>query len=76
MNKALKQFEAWHKTKRGLVVFGVLELAVAYGLASRAIDTGSWWQYGLGLLFLIGGLQNIIKLIRKVIGVRPKTDKA
>lgn len=61
----VQQFDAWHKTKLGHAVFGVLELAVAFSLAFRALDTGSWWEYGFGLLFLIGGVQNFTKLIRK-----------
>lgn len=64
-NKALKQFEAWHNTKRGLIVFAALELGAAYLLGSRAIDTGSWWEYAVTLLLLVGVAQNLIRLIRK-----------
>ena len=73
---ALKDFKAWHKSKTGLFIFGVLELGIAYGLGSRALDTGSWWEYGLALLFLIGGIQNVVRLMKKVISGKSKTNKA
>ena len=53
----------WYKTRTSLAMFGVIELAVAYGFASLAIDRGSWWWYGLTLLFFIGALRNFVKLI-------------
>ena len=62
MKTFIKTFDAWHKTKTGYAVMGVLELAVAYVLASRAIDTGSWWEYLFTLIFFIGAAQNFVKL--------------
>lgn len=59
----LKQLDAWHKTKTGLLVFGVIELAVAYGFAGLSIDRGNLWWYLLTLVFLVGALQNFVKLI-------------
>ncbi len=76
MTKALKKFEAWHNTKRGLIIFGLLGLAMAYIVGSRALDTGSWLLYAGTLIFLVSGLQKIIKLIRETLSVRPKTNKA
>lgn len=61
----VKQFEAWHKTKPGLAVFGGLELVATYFMGSRALFTGSWWEYGFTLLLLIGSIQNFVRLIRK-----------
>jgi hypothetical protein len=61
----LQKFKTWHKSRVGHAVFAVLELGLAYGVGSRAIDTGSWWEYGLTLLLSIGGVQNLIRLIRK-----------
>lgn len=61
----VQQFDAWHKTKLGRAVFGALELAIAFSLAFRALDTGSWWEYGFGLLFLIGGVQNLVRLVTR-----------
>ncbi len=73
---AIKQFDAWHKTKPGLAIFGVLELLLAYIVASRALDTGSWWQYGAAVLLTIGGIQNLVKLIGRFISAKHKTSKA
>lgn len=63
----IAKFEKWHKSKLGLLIFGVLELAVAYGFASLSIDRGNFFWYLLTLIFLIGGLQNLFKLIGKII---------
>ena len=59
----IKQLDKWHQMKPGLAVFGLLELAVAYGFASVAIARGNLWWYLLALIFLIGTLQNLFKLI-------------
>jgi hypothetical protein len=61
----LKKFEDWHKTRQGHAVFTVIELALAYVVGSRAIDTGSWWEYALAFFFLIGAVQNAARLLRK-----------
>jgi hypothetical protein len=63
----LQKLDAWHKTKLGLLVFAVLELVVAYGFISLAIDRGNFWYYLLTLVFLFGGLQNLFKLIGKLL---------
>jgi hypothetical protein len=69
----IKQLDAWHKTKPGFLIFGLLELAVAYGWASLAIDRGNPWYYLLALIFLVGALQNLFKLIGVLFHVsRPK----
>jgi len=61
----MKSLHKWHQTKLGLFVFCVIELAIAYGFASLAIDSGSLWWYLLTLIFLVGALQNLFKLIGK-----------
>jgi hypothetical protein len=62
----IKQLDKWHKTKTGLLVFALIELLIAYGFASRAIDRGNLWWYLLTLIFLVGSLQNFFKLIGKL----------
>jgi hypothetical protein len=59
----LKQLDKWHKTKLGFLVFGLVELAIAYGFVSLSIDRGNLWYYLLTLIFLVGSLQNLVKLI-------------
>jgi hypothetical protein len=62
MNKFIKSFDKWHKTKPGYAVIGVLELALAYVVGSRSIDTGSFWQYMFTIILFIGGLRNFVML--------------
>lgn len=47
----------------GLLVFAAVELAIAYGFASLAIARGNFLWYLLALVFLIGTLRNLFKLI-------------
>jgi hypothetical protein len=61
----INKFDKWHKTKLGLLTFGVLELAIAYGFASLSIDRGNFLWYLLALIFFFGALQNFFKLIGK-----------
>lgn len=63
----MKKLHKWHQSKVGLLVFGLVELGVAYGLAGLAIDRGGPWWYLLTLVFLVGALQNLFKLIGKLI---------
>lgn len=71
----MNTLHSWHQTKLGLIVFTVLELGLVYGFASLAIDRGNLWWYILTLVFLIGALQNFIKLIGKLVHGN-KTAKA
>lgn len=61
------RFKEWHQTKLGLLVFGLVELAISYGFVSLAIDRGHFLYYLIALIFLIGALQNFFKLIGKMI---------
>jgi hypothetical protein len=65
MNKAITKFDTWHKTRIGHSVFAVVELAIAYIVGSRAISTGSWWEYGIAFFFLIGSLQNVFHIFER-----------
>ncbi len=56
-----------HKTKPGLLAFGLVELGLAYGLISLAVNNGNLWYYLLALIFLVGALRNSLKLIGKLI---------
>lgn len=72
----LRKLHNWHQAKLGLLVFALVELALAYGFTSLAIDRGNLWDYLLTLIFLVGTLQNIFKLIGKLIHVFHKPSKA
>jgi hypothetical protein len=64
----LKTIDRFHRTVSGHLVFGLAELAAAYGLASLSIDRGNLWWYLLTLIFLVGALQNFVKLTVKLTG--------
>ena len=69
----MKKLHKWHQTTVGLLAFGLIELASAYGFASLAIDRGGPWWYLLTLIFLVGALQNVFKLIGKLTNGGHKT---
>jgi hypothetical protein len=56
----VQSLDKWHKTRQGHLVFGLVELVVAYGFASWAIDTGSLWQYALAIILAFGGIRNLV----------------
>lgn len=57
------EIDKFHQTRKGKVAFGVAELLVAYLAVSRAIDTGSLWQYLIFILLVIGGIHNLIRAV-------------
>lgn len=66
----MQKMHRWHQTKLGLFVFGLVELAAAYGFASLAIDRGNFLWYLLALILLVGALQNLFRLIGSFLGKR------
>ena len=52
------------ETKKTLIVAGVSGLILAYALFTRAVDTGSLFQYGVVILFLILSIRFLIKAIQ------------
>lgn len=61
-SKLKGQLRRLGRLQRGLA--GIICLAFAYIVASLALDTGSWWEYGLALLLIVVGLRNLIRLIK------------
>jgi hypothetical protein len=59
----IRKLDAWHRSRSGLFVFGLVELAITYGFAGLAIDRGNPWWYLLTLVFFVGALRNFVKLI-------------
>jgi hypothetical protein len=53
------------KSRPVLLVAGVIGLVLAYAIATRAIDTGSWWEYFGCLVFLVLGIKLIIRAFKK-----------
>ena len=60
----MQAINKWHKTKPGHFVFGLAELAIAYGFASWAIDNGSLLLYALTIIFLVGGIRNWARIFK------------
>jgi hypothetical protein len=58
----LHKLDNFHKTKSGYLLFGLIEMAAAYGFISLSIDRGNLCFYLLTLVFLVGALQNLLKL--------------
>lgn len=58
----LEQIDKFHKTRTGYVVFGLVELGLAYLLASLAVNSGSLWQWALALILLFGFFQNLVRM--------------
>jgi len=59
--------DIFHKSRVGQLVFGIIELALAYLFGSLAVNSGSLWEWFLAIVFVIGFLQNFIKFIRRIV---------
>lgn len=49
----------FHKTKRGYIIFGLLELIALYIFVSISIDTANMFAYAASIILLIGVIINI-----------------
>lgn len=68
----LNKLDQWHKTRTGYAIFGLLEAVVAYGFFGLSIDRGNFFWYLLTLIFLVGALNNLFKLLGTFV---PNKDK-
>lgn len=59
----LNDIDKFHKTRLGHLVFGVVELGLAYVLALKALDTGNLIIWTLTIVLLVGFLQNIVRMV-------------
>ncbi len=67
----MDRIDNFHKTKKGRITFGVVELLAAYLFISMAINSGSVWQYTVAIILFIGAVNN---LVRGFISGGTKTD--
>ena len=51
------------KSRKAQALMGLIGLVLAYLLGTRAVDTGSWWQYGGALLLFVLALKRIARAI-------------
>jgi hypothetical protein len=70
----VKALDTWHKTRAGLLTFALVELLLAYGAASWAIDSGNILLYIVTIVLVVGGLQNLIKLVISIFHGKRQTS--
>lgn len=58
-NNVTPKSKRWYNQHYWSLLLALAFLAAAYLLASRALDTGSWQQYGLTALCLILGFNRL-----------------
>lgn len=63
----LAQLDKFHKTRVGYVVYGLVELAMAYGFLNWAFSSGNLLWWACAIVLGVGFLQNIF---RAVIGAK------
>jgi hypothetical protein len=59
--EAIDKLDQWHKTRTGLLVFGLIELGLAYGAFCLSVNLGNFLLYFITAGLFIGGVKNIIK---------------
>jgi len=59
-----KKFLDWLETRQGTIIKGLFALLLAYIMGSRAIHTGSFWQYGLAIVLLVWGVKRTYRGLR------------
>lgn len=62
----ITQLDQFHQTTTGYVVFSLAELAGAYVTWQWAQESA--WVWILFVVFVLGFIQNLVKLIAKVVG--------
>lgn len=59
----LERLDKFHKTRIGYLVFGLVELAMAYGFVNWALASGDWWLWIIVLFLSAGTVQNFMHAI-------------
>lgn len=57
---------AWQDSKTGLAIITVFDFVIAYAFISFAINSGSWIDYLIAVIFLALGVGNGVKFVRKM----------
>ncbi len=60
-NDRVERIDRFHKTGKGCLAFGAVEIIVAYLFISLAINSGSVWQYLTAIILGIGAINNLIR---------------
>jgi len=64
MKTTAEKIGTWHKTRTGLLTFGLIELGLVYIWGSLAINSGAWWQWLIAVILLFGGVSNLIGAVK------------
>jgi membrane protein YdbS with pleckstrin-like domain len=56
----------WKYTWYGRLAWALVDLVIAVIFGSLAIDSGTLWQWGIAVLFLLNGIYNLIRCIQKL----------
>lgn len=75
MSNTAQKMDKFHDTRQGKFVFGLVELVAAYLFTSLAIDSGAIWQYVLAIIFLVGGVRNVVNAFRVHNHVKSKRQR-
>lgn len=59
-----------------VILISLMSLLIGYGLASRAIDTGSLWLYALSIAALTSGIVGAFKVIKSLVITNVKTGRS
>lgn len=71
----LDKLDRFHRTRTGYALFALIELALTYLFISWAMDSGNWFDYLLTLVFFVGFLQNISRLVLSLFKPRQQSLK-
>jgi hypothetical protein len=56
----------WKYTWHGRLTWALVDLVIAGIFGSLAINSGTLWQWGVAVLFLLNGIYNLVRFIGKV----------
>lgn len=54
----------WYNQRGWALILALAALTAAYLMGSRALDTGSWQQYGMTFVLLVFGLHRLFRSAR------------
>ena len=63
MGNLFTRLQYFHKTRRGLVIFGLVEAVLLYIFGSIAIDTANMFAYAAAIILFMGATINIANAV-------------
>ena len=59
-------FVRWKYTWYGRLTWALVDLVISYIFGSLAVNSGTLWQWGVAVLFLLNGIYNLVRFIGKI----------